>query len=516
MDLEVGGNTGVTGPVAPETAPELSDAGTPVPSAVADERFDPFTSAAALAERIRAGRVSPVEVVELFLDRIEARDGGLNAFVTVIPERARAAAIEAERAVARGDELGALHGVPFGVKDVDSVTGVRFTSGSAAFDGRIAKGTSHAVQRLLDAGAIVIGTTNTPEYGYMGKTDSLVAGPTSTPFNLDLNSGGSSGGSAAAVADGLIPFGTGSDGAGSIRIPASFTGTYGFNPSFRRIARPEGTPFEGGSTFTQQGVQTRTVEDTALALSVMAGPTATDPHCLPNDVDYLGALEKGVEGLKVAYCPDLGVYPVDRQVREVIDEAVETISEAGATVEVIDVDLGLEYEELIESLRIMWTTAYAEVAGNLMADYGIDVVGADRELFPDELIGLVEYGRSLSAMDVAMNNRQRTRIHRGIQAVFEEYDLLVTSTLSVPPFPNDELGPTEIEGVETDPILGWLITAVFNMTGNPAASVPAGLTDEGLPVGMQLVGPRLADETVLAASAAYETVNPWYADYPGL
>lgn len=516
MNSEVEEKAGVPGPTAPETTPEPAGSGISVPSAVADERFDPFTSVAELAKRIRTGETTSVGIVEQFLARIEERDGELNAFVTVTPERARAAALAADRAVARGDELGALHGVPFGVKDVDSVEGVRFTSGSAAFTDRIAVGTSHAVQRLLDAGAIVIGTTNTPEYGYMGKTDSLVAGATSTPFDLTRNSGGSSGGSAAAVADGLLPFGTGSDGAGSIRIPASFTGTYGFNPSFRRIARPEGTPFEGGSTFTQQGVQTRTVEDTALALSVMAGPTDTDPHCLPNDVDYLGALEKGVEGLKVAYCPDLGVYPVDQEVRDVIDAAVGTITEAGATVERIDVDLGLEYEEIIESLRIMWATAYAEVAGNLMADYGIDVTGADREQFPDELIGLVEYGRSLSGMDVAMNNRRRTRIHQGVQEVFEEYDLLVTSTLSVAPFPNDELGPTEIEGVETDPILGWLLTAVCNMTGNPAASVPAGLTDEGLPVGMQLVGPRLADETVIAASAAYETVNPWHGDYPGL
>lgn len=452
----------------------------------------------------------------MFLERIERRDDDINAFITVIAEQALEAAREAERAIERGDTLGVLHGIPFGVKDLDSVAGVRYTDGAVAFDERIADETSHAVQRLLDAGAIVIGTTNTPEFGYMGRTDNFLVGPTSTPFDITRNSGGSSGGSAAAVADGLIPFGTGSDAGGSIRIPASFTGTYGFNPTFRRVARPEGTPFEGCTTFSQQGVQTRTVEDTALALSVMAGPTDSDPHSLGDDVSYLDALDSDVSGLSIGYSPDLGTYPVDERVREVVGRGVETITDVGVTVEEIDVDLGLDYDELIETLRIMWGIGYAETAENLASDHGIDVTGADRDKFPNELIGFVEYGRSLSGLDVAMTGKQRTRIHNRIQAVFEKYDLLVTPTVAVPPFPNGELGPTEIEGVETDPILGWIITAVFNMAGNPAASVPAGLTDEGLPVGMQVVGPRLGDETVLAASAAYENVSPWYDEYPAI
>lgn len=476
---------------------------------------DSFAPAIELAEAVRNGDLSPVDLVEAFLDRIGRRNDDLNAFTTLTPERARDAATEAERAVERGDDLGALHGVPFGVKDLGSVEGVRYTNGTVAFGDWIADETNHAVQRLLDAGAIVLGTTNTSEYGYMGKTDNLLVGPTSTPFDPHRNSGGSSGGSAAAVADGLLPFGTGSDGGGSIRIPASFTGTYGFNPTFRRVARPS-SAFEGGTTFTQQGVLTRTVEDTALALSVMAGPTATDPHSLPNDVDYLGAVDRNVSDLSIGYSPDLGVYPVDERVREVVDEGVETITDAGATVETVDVDLDLSYDELIESLRVMWGTGYAKIAENLARDHDIDLTGIDSDQFPEELIEFVEYGRDLSAVDVAMNGDRRRRVHNGVQAVFDDHDLLVTPTVSVPPFPNNELGPTEIEGVETDPILGWLITAVFNMTGNPAASVPAGLTAERLPVGMQVVGPRLGDETVLAASAAYEDMNPWHDDYPAV
>lgn len=483
-----------------------------------DREIDCFTSVAMLSKQVRDGKISPVDIVEQFLKRIEERNSTINAFTTVAPKQALEAAEKAEREVKCGDELGKLHGIPFGVKDLDTVSGIRHTSGSVAFKNRIADKTSLAVQRLLDEGAIVIGITNTPEFGYMGKTDNYLCGPTSTPFDPNRNSGGSSGGSAAGVADGLIPFGTGTDGAGSLRIPASFTGTYGFKPTFRRIplTHPDETPFEGGTTFTQQGVQTRTVEDTALLLSVMAGPDDADPHSLPNDVAYLEALNKDITKLAIGYNPDLSIYPVNEQVKEVVDTAVETITDAGATVEEVDIDLGLSYDELIESLRIMWGAAYAEIAENLAKEYNIDVTGDDSNQFPDEMIEFVEFGRSLSAVDLLTNSSQRVRIRDGIQKMFEEYDLLVTSTVSVPPFPNDEIGPTEIEGVKTHPILGWLITAVFNMTGNPAASVPAGLTDKGLPVGMQLVGPHLGDEVVLAASAAYESVNPWHDMYPGI
>lgn len=468
-----------------------------------------FTPTTVLAKQIREGELSPVEVVDAFLTRIEEREDDINAFITLIPDSAREAAQEAERAVERGDELGPLHGIPFGVKDLDPLEGVRYTNGSLVYEDRIAEETDSDVQTFIDAGAIPIGKTNTPEGGYMGKTDNQVVGPTSTPFDLERNSGGSSGGSAAAVADGLLPFGTGSDGAGSIRIPASFTGTYGLFP---RIENPGefGTDF----TYVHSGVQTRTVADTALTLDVMFEDDEDAPS-------YQEALNKDVDGLSIGYTPDLGTYPVDERVRNIVGEGVETITEKGVTVEDVDVDLLQTYDELIGGLEIVWSTTYANIARSYLEEEGVDMLGEDRDMFDEALVEMVETGEEYldedgeiidEAMATAIN--ARARAYSGIQPFFNEYDLIATSTLSVPPFSNDIVGPTEIEGVETHPIYGWLITAVCNMTGFPAASVPAGLTDEGLPVGMMLIGPSDDDRTIVAASAAYEEVNPWHDDYP--
>jgi Asp-tRNA(Asn)/Glu-tRNA(Gln) amidotransferase A subunit family amidase len=473
-----------------------------------------YTSVTKLAALIRNGELSPVEVVDSTLSRVEVREDEINAFVTVTGKRAREAAKEAERAVENGENLGPLHGVPMGVKDLQPVKGVRWTSGAAPLSGRVADETELIVKRLFEAGAILIGKTNTPEFGYTGKTDNLLIGATSTPFDIDRNSGGSSGGSASAVASGVLPLATGTDGAGSIRIPASFCSTYGFKGTFRRLPDPK--VFVTGTTYRNNSIETRTVKDAALVLSVMAGPSdvPTDPHILPETVDFLGALDRDVDDLSIGYSSNLGVYPVDDRVQRVVGENVGSITESGATVEEIDVDLGVTYDELMHGLRIMWGVGYSTLPEKLAA-YDIDVLGEDRDEFPAELIDFIEYGRNeIDLVELKRNDETlRTSVFEGVQSVFEDHDLLVAPTVAVPPFSNEIVGPHEIDGREIDPILGWLITAVFNMTGNPAASVPAGFTDEGLPVGMQIVGERLADETVLAASAAYERVNPWHDDY---
>ncbi|EMA56493.1 amidase [Halococcus thailandensis] len=484
-----------------------------------DVNFDiHYTSATTLAVLIRTGDVSPVDLVDATLKRLNNREDATNMFITVTGKRARKAAKDAEHAVENGDELGPLHGVPIAVKDLQAVKGVRWTSGAAPLSDRVADETELVVKRLFDAGAILIGKTNTPEFGYTGKCDNKLIGPTSTPFDLDRNSGGSSGGSASAVASGVVSIGTGTDGAGSLRIPASFCSTYGFKTTFRRL--PDPVVFRTGTTYKDNGVETRTVRDAALALSIMAGPSDVpqDQLVLPDcDMDFLGAVEKGVKDMKVGYSPDLGVYPVDDRVQNVVGENVDAIADAGATVERIDVDLGVKYDKLMHSLRIMWGEAYCTLPEKL-AEHDIDMLGDDRDKFPNELLDFVEFGRDeLSTVALKRNDETvRKTVFNAVQSIFEDgYDILVAPTVAVPPIPNDVVGPTEINGTEIDPILGWLITAVFNMTGNPAASVPAGLTDDKeLPVGMQLVGKRLADETVLAASAAYERVNPWHDDYP--
>lgn len=479
--------------------------------AEADEEYDGiyFTPTTVLAERIREGELSPVEVLEAFLTRIDGRNDEINAFLTLIPERAREEAKEAERAIERGEELGPLHGIPFAIKDRQRLEGVRFTDGFLAFEDQVAEETDPEVQAFLDAGAIPVGKTNTPEGGYMGKTDNLIVGPTSTPFDLDRNSGGSSGGSAAAVADGMLPFATGTDGAGSIRIPASFTGTYGLFPDV-----DDPGAFGTGDTYFQPGVQTRTVEDTAFTLSAMY---ADDEDA----TDYRAALDDDVSGLSIGYSPGLGTYPVDGRVRNVVDRGVEAITEEGATVEEAEVDLGQSYEAFIEAVWIVWTTSYAELTDRFREEDGVDALGEHRDLFPEALVEIVETGHEYlddgelreEALETTID--ARSRAYASIQSALEEYDLLATATLSVPPFPNDELGPTEIEGVDVHPIVGWLITTVNNMTGHPAASIPAGLTENEKPVGLQLIGPIGDDRSVVAASAAYERANPWHDHYPG-
>jgi aspartyl-tRNA(Asn)/glutamyl-tRNA(Gln) amidotransferase subunit A len=467
-----------------------------------------FLSTTVLAERIREGDLSPVEVLEAYLSRIEERDDAINAYLTLTPDRAREEAEEAERAVERGDDLGPLHGVPFAIKDRQKLEGVRFTDGFLAFEDQVAEETDPEVQAFLDAGAIPIGKTNTPEGGYMGKTDNMIVGPTSTPFDLEYNAGGSSGGSAAAVADGQLPFATGTDGAGSIRIPASFTGTYGLFPTV-----DEPGAFGTGDTYFQPGVQTRTVADTAYTLSAMY---ADDEDA----TDYMAALDDDVSDLSIGYSPGLDTYPVDDRVRSVVDEAVGAITETGATVERVEIDLGQSYEELIEAIWIVWTTSYADLATQFREEDGVDALGEDREFFPDELVDIIETGHEYlddgELRDEALQTTidARSRAYDGLQSALEQHDLLASATLSVPPFPNDVLGPTEVDGVEIHPIVGWLITTVNNMTGHPAASIPAGLIDGGKPVGLQLIGPVHNDRTVVAASAAYEEVNPWHDDYP--
>ncbi|WP_339105105.1 amidase [Haloterrigena salinisoli] len=468
-----------------------------------------FASTTTLAERIRAGELSPVEVVDAFLERIERRNDEINAFITLFPEHARAQAREAERAIERGDDLGPLHGIPFAIKDRQKLEGVRFTDGFLAFRDRIAEETDPEVQAFLDAGAIPVGKTNTPEGGYMGKTDNLVVGPTPTPFDLALNAGGSSGGSAAAVADAMLPFATGTDGAGSIRIPASFTNTYGLFPKVEEPGQ-----FGTGDTYFQPSVSTRTVADTALTMSVMRGDD-------PNATDYRAALDDDVSTLRIGYDPGLSTYPVDRRVRGVVDDAVRTISAEGTTVEATTVDLGQSYEALIDAIWIVWTSSYADLARTHIEEFGVDVLGEDRDLYPDPLLEIIETGFDYLDEDgelrddaLATTIEARARAYTGLQDALAEYDLIATPTLSVPPFPNDILGPTEVDGTEIHPIVGWLITTVCNMTGHPAASVPAGLTDDGAPVGLQLIGPVHDDRPIVAASAAYERVNPWHDDYP--
>ncbi len=469
-------------------------------------------TAAGLARAIRDGDRSPTEVVESTLERIHERNDRTNAFVTITDDLAREMAAEADRAIAEGEPLGPLHGVPVAIKDLDDVEGVTTTSGSLLFEDRVADSDSPFVARLKEAGAIVVGKTNTPEFGLGTTTDNRVAGPTGTPFDPDRVSGGSSGGAGAALGDRLVPLAPGSDAGGSVRIPASFCGVYGLKPTqgvIPNVSRPNA--FASHTPFSTNGPLARTVEDAALSLDVMAGTHPRDPFSVPKHGEYRDAVDRPVDELDIAYSPGMGIYPVDPDVRDALEDAVSALEDAGATVDAVDPDLGLDNEEILDAYYTMATVRWRSLLDNL-EDEGFDPQGEDRDRLRPYLVDLIMDAEEPTTREYKRADVVRTRLLDGLEDLFAEYDLLVTATCGTTPFPHGE-EPAEIDGVEIEPYRGWVLTQPYNLTGHPAASVPAGVVD-GLPVGMQIAGRRHADDDVIAASAAVERHRPWHDAYP--
>ncbi|WP_254762789.1 amidase [Natrinema marinum] len=469
-------------------------------------------TAAGIARAIRDGDYSATEVVESTLERIHDRNDRTNAFVTVTDELAREMAADADHAIDEGEPLGPLHGVPVAIKDLDDVEGIRTTSGSLLFEDRVAESDSPFVARLREAGAIVVGKTNTPEFGLGVTTDNRVAGPTGTPFDPDRVSGGSSGGAGAALGDRLVPLAPGSDAGGSVRVPASFCGVYGLKPTqgvIPNVSRPNA--FASHTPFSTNGPLARTVEDAALSLDVMAGAHPRDPFSIPKGGEYRDAVDRPIDDLKIAYSPDMGIYPVAPEVRDALEDAVSALERVGATVDAVDPDLGHSNEEILDAYYTMATVRWGSLLENL-EDEGFDPLGEDRDRLRPYLVELIMEADEPTTREYKRADVVRTHVLDGLIDLFGEYDLLATATCGTTPFPHGE-EPEEIDGVEIEPYRGWVLTQPFNLTGQPAASVPAGVVD-GLPVGMQLAGPRHADDDVLAASAALERRRPWHDAYP--
>jgi Asp-tRNA(Asn)/Glu-tRNA(Gln) amidotransferase A subunit family amidase len=480
-----------------------------------------FLPATELAARIRRRDISPVEAVESYLRRIEERNPAVNAYTLVLAEQAMDAARAAEAAVMSGRPLGRLHGLPVAIKDLDDVAGVPTSMGSLAVENRVPKTSAAAVERLLEAGAIVLGKTNTPEFGHKGITDNLRFGPTSTPWKIGYNSGGSSGGSAAAVAGGMAALGQGTDGGGSVRIPASFSGVVGFKPSFGRVpsvTRPDA--FLWGHPLVHIGPLARTVGDAALMTSVMAGPHAGDPLTLPDDgVDYLRGAESARRRFRVAFNPQLGDFPVDRRVAGVVKSAVEVLARSGVQVDEVKLDFGADHDTLARLWVRVISVHYGAIARHWKQE-GVDLLGEHSEKLTPQFRQMLIDAETIPAVDHALDDILRTGVFVGLQSVFERYDLIVSPTLAIPPvrnaFDGNTIGPTDIGGETVDPLIGWCMTFPINFTGHPAISVPAGLTPEGLPVGLQIIGRSHADETVLALASRFELAQPWFQDYAGL
>jgi amidase len=477
-----------------------------------------YMSAAETAERIRGRSVSPVEIVEACIGRIERRNPSLNAFVFKAFDNARREARVAEQAVMSGSPTGPLHGVPSAIKDLfDFKPGWPFTFGGVrAMKDCVAQWHCVFAERVEKAGAILLGRTNSPTMGLRGTCDNFLFGPSRNPFDLRKNTGGSSGGSAAAVADGLVPFAEGTDAGGSIRIPATWCNVVGFKASFGRVPvvmRPNA--FAGNMPFVFEGPISRTVEDAALVLNALAGYDPRDPFAIETNEDFLAATRRSIKGWKIAYSPDFDVFPVDPAIRKVVEDAVGSFAEAGAIVEEVRLGLKRGQRELSDVwARLMMPLNLGALEG--MKAFGLDLMGQHRDDFPPDYLRWIAIGQTLTTTDIANDQAIRTEVYDAIQGVLASHELLVSPTLAAMPVENatdgDTKGPTHINGVEVDPLIGWCLTYLTNFSGHPSASVPAGLSG-GLPVGIQLIGRRYADGDVFAAAATIERVRPWKDAY---
>lgn len=468
-----------------------------------------FSPAWQLADAIRNGELSPVALVQSCLDRIDALNPSLNAFVALRREAALEEAAALQRQIVAGKRLGPLAGLPLGVKDLEDVAGLPTTYGSRPFRDYRPTGDSVQVARLKAAGAIVLGKTNTPEFGYTGLTKNLLFGVTRNPWNFERTPGGSSGGSSAAIAAGMVPLVTASDGGGSIRIPACYVGAFGLKPTFGRV--PTGPliaaqPMLSWIDTVCYGPLTRTVRDAALFLDVVAGHHPVDPDSLPAPgVSYLETLEALPPSLPIAVSRGLGYARVQHDVWREVEAAIEVFRTIGHRVEMID--------DVFPDLGVEWALSSAAETSAQLADR----VDAHREEWGRAFYEGLLRGREITTAFIGRAQRKRAELHACLARIFSRYALLLTPTLPTEAFPASGPFPSAIDGEPITSALGAVaFTYPFNFSGHPAASVRAGFTDAGLPAGLQIVGPRFRDDLVLQASYAYEQARPWNAQWPEL
>jgi len=461
-----------------------------------------YLPAVELARRIARRALSPVDVMENALARIEAVQPALNAFCFVYPDEALAAARAAERAVAAGEPLGPLHGVPIAIKDFTPTKGKTTTRGSYAFEHWVPEADALIVRRLRAAGAIMVGKTTTPEFAYSSFTESPLWGVTRNPWDPSRTPGGSSGGSGAAVAAGCVPLAEGTDMGGSVRIPAAFCGLVGLKPSLGRIPMDIlPTVFDSISHF---GPLARTVADAALFLAVTQGPDDCDIQSLTPALEVSVPPPGRVDGLRLALSPDLGFYAVDPAVAANTRAAAAALAEAGAEVE--DVDLAWT-REMVDAWTAYW--------GVYLAAAFQDVLPAHRMRMDPKVVALMEAGQAMGAVAFKQLETLRTQQWLELARVFANYDALLCPTMARPA-PPVEMSDNDFTSEDAaGRYLGLDMTSLFNNVSQcPALSVPSGVTGDGLPTGLQIVGRRFADLTVLDIGAALERARPWAGRRP--
>lgn len=468
-----------------------------------------FAPAYEQAELIASKQVSPVELAAMYFERIERLDSRLNAYLTLTRDEAMAAARAAEDAVMRGDALAPLHGVPISIKDLQMTKGVRTTMGSLAYKDQIPDADSAVVERVRASGAVMLGKTNTPEFGLLGANENRLGEECRNPWDTARTSGASSGGAGAAVAAGLCALGTGGDGGGSIRIPASFCGIYGIKPTQGRVSSFSGVPPAAptGNLLSQQGPMSRNVRDSAILLQALAGYDARDVSSLRAPApDFVGALDRDISGLRIAWSADYGYAGVDPEVIEIGAAAARMFEGLGCSVD----ESGLALEEAFETWWVFFSANVAATQGHLLDDPADPLSWYGRMAIED--------GARTSAADFARALGGRDRMINQFADVFDDYDLLLSPTMATTAFPVGEY-PEEVAGKRNATRRGWgflPFTHPINTIGHPAASVPCGFSADGLPVGLHIVGRKGDEATVLAASAAFERAAPWAGRRPGV
>ena len=452
-----------------------------------------YTPAVELAKKIKARELSPVELMQQSLERIDEVNKVLNCFCFVFHDQAMEGARKAEHAVMSGKTLGPAHGLPFGVKDVTPVAGETMTRGSKMYQHYVPESDALIVKRFKNAGAIVIGKTTTPEFAYSSFTQSPLWGVTLNPWNTTRTPGGSSGGSAAAVASACVPLAEGTDMGGSVRIPASFCNLVGLKPSLGRIPMDIlPTVFDNISHF---GPLARTIADANLFMNIAGGPDDRDIMSLPEKMIFPIPADKNIKGLKLALSMDLGIYDVNPQVKQAVLDAAGRFEEMGA---------------MVEPVELGWNSRYVDVWVDMWGVYLDACFTRDLDRWRDDMdphvVELVEHGRRISAVDYKKYERLRTEQWHLLCDVFDQYDALLTPTMAQPA-PYHDQTDNEFNGFTRDgKLMGLDMTSVFNNVAQcPALSVPAGFTDDALPIGLQIIGHRFADLDVMKLGAALES-----------
>ncbi|HEY6526280.1 MAG TPA: amidase [Solirubrobacteraceae bacterium] len=456
-----------------------------------------------LAGAIRRRELSAREVMGWHLDRIAEVNPQINAIVTLRPDAALAEAEAADRRARAGEALGSLHGLPIAIKDLEDTEGIRTTYGSTAFARHIPAADSLVVARLRAAGAIVIGKTNTPEFGVGSHTFNEVFGATRNPWAGDRSAGGSSGGAGAALAAGLIPIADGSDHGGSIRNPASFNNVVGLRPTPGLV--PDSGAGDIWDTASVVGPMARTVGDLALMLTAITAPDPGSPLSHGDPAMFAGELAGDLTGLRVAWCPDVGGLPVEPEVIAVLDEARGRLEAMGCRVEDVEPDLG-RADEAFETLRAL---GFARAFGPSLE--------ALRGIAKDTLIWNIEQGLALDAAAIAGAMVAKSEVFTAVAQLLQRFDVLAAPAAQVAPFPIEQEYPTEVAGVAMPHYLGWMrACSRITVSAHPVAAVPAGFTATGLPIGLQLVGRYRGDRRLLEHAAAWEAATGLTGRHPPL